>query len=52
MYKIIEDDPNGDKIAKGLSSFFIPGTLAELTDEDKTLLKLKRARIANDYADF
>ena len=52
MFKISEENPDGNKIAKGLASVFTPGIIAELTDEDKTLLKLKRARIANDYNAF
>ena len=41
VFKISEENPDGNKIAKGLASVFTPGIIAELTDEDKTLLKLK-----------
>ena len=52
VFKISENNPDGNKIAKGLASVFTQGIIAELTDEDKTLSKLKRARIANDYNAF
>ena len=52
VFKISENNPDGNKIAKGLASVFTPGIIAELTDEDKTLSKLKRARVANDYNAF
>ena len=52
VFKIEDENPYGNQIAKGTASIFTPATLAELTDEDELLSKLKKARIANDFAAF
>ena len=52
VFKIEDDNQYGTQIARGMASIFTPATLAELTDEDELLSKLKKARIANDFAAF
>ena len=52
VFKIDEENPKANQVAKGLISAFTPELLAELTDEDPVLGKLKRARQKDDFKAF
>ena len=52
VFKIDHKNPKANQIAKGLISAFTPELLAELTDEDPVLGKLKRARQKDDFKAF
>ena len=52
VFNIDAENPEGKKIAKGLTSIFTPDTLSELTDEDPILGKLKRACKNQDFKAF
>ena len=52
VFNIDAENPDGKKIAKGLTIIFTPDTLSELTDEDPILGKLKRACRNQDFKVF
>ena len=52
VFKIDHENPKANQVAKGLISAFTPELLAELTDEDPVLGKLKRARQKDDFKAF
>ena len=52
VFSIQEDNPNGKTIARGFCHLFTPNIMADLTDEDKVLGKLKKARRADDFKAF
>ena len=52
VFKIGHKNPKANQVAKGLISAFTLELLAELTDEDPVLGKLKRTRQKDDFKAF